>query len=627
MTDAEQQKDPQIDELDSDTLNENLEEKTNDAVADIVRTEADDELKSQDEAAKQAVVMKIGLWGRFKNFQSEWWHSPLKAWGTVIVLVILLGALFGVSVIRDDILGLFLSEKITVQTIDSKDSAGVSGVKVQIGSVSAETNASGKAVLTVHTGHRTLLVSKKYYAGTSQSILVGLSPASNVYKAKIVALGRQVKVGVINSITRSPLANAEISAGGANAKTNANGEAIVVLPSGAISQSAAISLNGYNVANQAITADGSLTQNTFSVTPAGKIYFLSNLSGTIDVVKTNLDGTDRQTVLAGTGSEDPSTTSLLASRDWKYLALLSKRSGSNASLYLIDTTNNDKLTTIDQGDATFSLVGWSGDKFVYEVDRSNTISDWQSNQEALKSFDPTTGQMLLLDQTQASGTGPPSEAYAKQAIGGAYLVGNNIVYAKNWQGDGQGGPGGVLGGKQAELDIISADGSMHRTVKSFTPASYSSAGWDGNQNISISLQSSKPNEIYISFYDGDQTTYYSFDNGSVTADASLNDAKFYQSPYTTYLLSPSGNQTFWTELRDGKNTLFIGDANGGGQKQIASLSDYSPYGWYSDNYLLVSKNGSELYAMPVAGGTPLKITDYYKPAVNYNGYGGGYGGL
>jgi hypothetical protein len=31
--------------------------------------------------------------------------------------------------------------------------------------------------------------------------------------------------------------------------------------------------------------------------------------------------------------------------------------------------------------------------------------------------------------------------------------------------------------------------------------------------------------------------------------------------------------------------------------------------------------------MPTAGGTPYKITDYYKPAINYQGYGGGYGGL
>ena len=75
------------------------------------------------------------------------------------------------------------------------------------------------------------------------------------------------------------------------------------------------------------------------------------------------------------------------------------------------------------------------------------------------------------------------------------------------------------------------------------------------------------------------------------------------------------------------NTLFIGDSSGGSGKQIATLSDYDTYGWYTDDYLLVSKNGSELYIMPVSGGTPIKISDYNKPAQNFNGYGGGYGGL
>ena len=37
---------------------------------------------------------------------------------------------------------------------------------------------------------------------------------------------------------------------------------------------------------------------------------------------------------------------------------------------------------------------------------------------------------------------------------------------------------------------------------------------------------------------------------------------------------------------------------------------------------------SELYTLPSGGSAvPYKITDYYKPALEYRGYGGGYGGL
>lgn len=35
----------------------------------------------------------------------------------------------------------------------------------------------------------------------------------------------------------------------------------------------------------------------------------------------------------------------------------------------------------------------------------------------------------------------------------------------------------------------------------------------------------------------------------------------------------------------------------------------------------------ELYSMPTDGGTTMKITDYYKPALVYRNYGSGYGGL
>lgn len=61
---------------------------------------------------------------------------------------------------------------------------------------------------------------------------------------------------------------------------------------------------------------------------------------------------------------------------------------------------------------------------------------------------------------------------------------------------------------------------------------------------------------------------------------------------------------------------------------MAQESDYSPYGWFTDNYLLVQKSGSELYVMvPDGSAQPFKIANYYKPQRSYPGYGGGYGGL
>ncbi len=614
---------------------------TDKVVDDITRTEGDDELKAQDEAAGKTAAAKQG--GRFKEVWRNWWHSPAKRWGTVAAGVVIVATLFAVPLTRYEVLGLFIREKVTVQVLDSQTGTAVSGAQVQLGAVNTETDGEGKAVLHPHTGSRHLQISKKYYGSSNQTLLVTLSPASNVFKVKLVALGRRVPVKVVNKLTGKPVAGAKIMAGATTAKTDKNGLATVVLQSGAGTQAGTVSLGGYNDTKVTIDANGNLTKDTFDITPAGKLYFLSNLSGSIDVVKTNLDGTARQTVLAGTGNEDRYSTSLLASRDWKYLALLSKRSGDNASVYLIDTTNGDKLSTIDEGNANFSLVGWSGDRFIYEVDRSPTISNGQKNKYALKSFDPTTGHTLLLDQTDGSTiTGNPDPGWVdnpgvtQQTFNGVYLLGSSVVYLKQWYSTGykfipgqNSGLQSYLNGKSAELDTIGADGSNHKVVKTFAPNGTIYVPYPAN-NVQINLDSRlyEPQSLYLAYSDDNgNTTYYDYEDGKVTDAPDVTRDVFDNTPYPTYLTSPSGNQTFWADQRDGKNLLNVGDIDGKDPKQVGNLTDYNPYGWYGDSYLLVSKNSSELYVIPATGGTPLKITDYYKPAISYYGYGGGYGGL
>jgi hypothetical protein len=97
-------------------------------------------------------------------------------------------------------------------------------------------------------------------------------------------------------------------------------------------------------------------------------------------------------------------------------------------------------------------------------------------------------------------------------------------------------------------------------------------------------------------------------------------------------VSPLSDKVLWQEYRDGKNALFVGDAHGNNAKTIGTLSDYATYGWFGDEYILLSKGGSELYVArsdTTLSDTnkPLKVTDYYKPQNSYPGYGYGYGGF
>jgi hypothetical protein len=544
------------------------------------------------------------------------WYVDRKKWTIPLSVLIFILLLAGIPWTRYNSVGLVHKRNLEVKVVDSAGGTPVSGATVSIGSLSAETNGTGVATLTgVKVGHHKFTISKKYYQSQTVDILAPILSQKTVPSIHLNATGRQVKVSVRNLINKNALSDVDISVAGISAKTDKNGSATIVLPVGTAEQKAKLSLNGFNDADVTVkVSNDKVQENDFNLTPSGKVYFLSKLSGKIDVVKTNLDGTDRQTVLAGTGKEDDSGTVLLASRDWKYLALLSRRAGDSASLYLIDTSD-DNLSNIDNGSASFSLVGWSDDNFIYSVTRTG-IQAWQPHAQALKSFNAASKQLLTLDQTNAQGSSQSD--YAQEAYGQVYEIGKTIVYEKQWNAPYYNQA--VLNDKTAGIYSIGATGSNSQTLKTF--------GYAAGQNTFINSIPYEANSIYYSVTEKDSNTYWAYANGKVTSKNNIADKfnEYYQNR-TTYLLSPSGDNTFWAEPRDGKNTLFIGDDSGDNGKQIASLSDYSTYGWYTDGYLLASKNSSELYIMPKGGGSAIKITDYHKPAISFPGYGGGYGGL
>lgn len=559
--------------------------------------------------------------GRFKA-----WYLERKKWTIPVSVLAFLLILGGTPFTRYQLAGLALKRDFSIRLLDSTSHTPVSGATVTIGGKSAESDGSGKVTLHVKVGDQKFSISKKYYAPGDANLLVPILKQKQVPDIEMSATGRQVKVTVKNLISRSVLAGVKIDVAGTSAKTDNNGAATLVLPAGISEQKATLSLDGFNDSNVNVKVSSDKVQeNDFSLTPAGKVYFLSKLSGKIDVVKTNLDGSDRQTVLAGTGKEDDSGTVLLASRDWKYLALLSRRAGTtNPSLYLIDTSN-DNLSNIDTGNASFNLVGWSDDNFVYYVTRAN-VQAWQPHGQALKSFNANTKQLLTLDQTEGQGTDQYN--YAQERYGSIYEVGSTVVYEKTWSNYYavllNGDP--VTGKLKSGIYTININGSNHQTLKTFD----NTLGW----YLSINSLPDTPTQIYYQVTDpyqaslhGDGSSYYVYANGKLSSKPSVaNEFAEYQSP-KTYLLAPSGNNSFWSESRDGKNTLLLGDESGQNGKQIATLSDYNTYGWFTDNYLLVSKNSSELYVMSKDGKNVIKITDYHKPALTYPGYGGGYGGL
>lgn len=561
-----------------------------------------------------AAVPSRSVGNKLKRFFVAYWSK--KKWTVPVTILALLLLLLAMPVTRYAILGLFIKGDVTITVVDSKTNAPVSSAAVSLQGSSFKTDANGKASGQAKLGSGTLEVSKQYYKTTEQPATVTLSKTKNDFKVSLAATGRQVPVTVTNKITGKPLAGAVLVVANTEAKTDKDGKAVVVLPTTVPTQKVKITLNGFNTQEATITVtDAVVPANKFAVVPPGKLYFLSNQTGKIDVVKTNLDGSDRQVVLAGTGKEDPNNTSLLASRDWKYLALLSRRSGANPGVYLINTSN-DNLTTMDEGNADFSLVGWSADTFVFQVNRSG-YSNWQSKAQALKSYNAATGKLTTIDETTAEGSS--AYDYGFTNFTGIYILKNELVYAKNWYSSYY---TNHLAGKSVDLVSVRPDGSSKKTVKGFPIPS-------GVSYYSVNLSLYEPYGVYVQVPKADNAgnAYYEYEDGTLTTKSDITDETF-SKPYPTYLVSPSDKATLWTDERDGKNVLFVGNEDGGQAKQVASLSEYLQYGWYTDEYILVSKDSSELYILPADGSTaPQKIADYYKPPISYRGYGGGYGGF
>jgi len=571
--------------------------KTDAAVDDITAAEGDELLAAQDELRS--------LSGRTVSAKAK---KPArrfkKRWIVLIILLLAIIAAAAFPVSRYKAAGLVVKKDLQVQVLDSKSLTPVSKAEVVINGQTIQTDANGVAKVRVAVGNHQVAVSKQYYASATIAQLVDFKD-SKPLAINLVATGRQVPITIIDMLTDKPISGADISILNTSAKTDSKGRALIVLPTKTKTVDGKVFSGKFNTqAVKVAVTDKIVPENTFKLSPTGQIYFLSNKAGTIDVVKANLDGTDRKTVLKGTGKEDPNTTVLLASRDWRYVVLKAQRTGSQAAMYLIDGSN-DKLTEFDSGDANFTPIGWSGDNFIYDVVR-NSVATSQNGHEQIKAYDASRGQLSLLDQSQAEGDGTN---YAYQSFYNFNIVDDQLIYNLQWYNSGT----AELAKKTNAIRGVMATGQNkkdHQTI----PAS-------GTGYIQAAL--AKPQEVYFASYNfqDSKTSFFEFKNGAAKASTTVNQSSF-NKLYPVYVTSPTKQQVAWSEMRDGKQVVLLSDKTGNNPKTLTNLAGYTVFGWYGADYLLVSKNNSELFIVSSTGDkVPSKLTDYYKPTLNQGSYG------
>jgi hypothetical protein len=499
--------------------NKNLSVKQPVESTESVEQTAADKPKAEPKPSSKFTHAKVGLKSKLENYASAYWaKKKLTLPATLLVLILIVLA---VPVTRYWSLGFFIKSPVSISVTDSKTNQPVSSAQVSISGKVFKSDANGKVSGKIKLGRDTVSVAKQYYTSSSKSVTVTFSKSHNTFKISLLATGRQVPVVITNKVTGKPLANAVIKVAKTEAKTDKTGKAIIVLPTTLATQKASVSFSGYNDNNVVVqVTDKVVAANSFTLTPAGKLYFLSNQSGKIDVVKTNLDGTDRQTVLAGTGSEEPYSTSLLASRDWKYLALQAKRGGETASVYLIDTST-DKLTTIDEGDANFTLVGWANDTLAYYVNR-NGYDAWKPKATAIKTYDAPSAKLTTTYETGATGN---AQNYAQESLQWVQQLGTKLVWYATWSGHitNYSDAYSELQGKQANLSEYDTLKDTHKILKSYTidvPTSQYAYTYFSPFNAYERVVY-KPKEIYyvVQLNNGNDNIYSEYEDGSLTENS------------------------------------------------------------------------------------------------------------
>ncbi len=511
---------------------------------------------------------------------------------TVVFFVPFLTLCGAVPYTRAKVFGLFIQRPLSIIVYEKDSGARVTEADVLIDNVSYATDQTGTLHLTAKPGRHAVTVSKAFYS-TQTSVFTGhIFKPNKELTVSLKVHGVPIKATVKNRIDGRPLAGVLItSRTGAKARTSKDGTAHLVLPLGTTETDGSVSLGGVKKAEVILRAADDDHTNVFMALPDQRIYYLG--SGKPDVVSTYLDGSDPQVVVAATGQEDSTDTELIASPNWQYLALKSRREGET-KLYIYSTKNNT-LQTIDQS-ASFSLTGWLGSSFVYRTELAGAPL-WQSKRMALKSYDAAQGLAHTLDESKAEGKSVLD--FVGQTFKQVYLADGRVLYTQHWTSSYY--YGGRYTDKYMTLMSVKPDGSDAQPLYK----------WQAGYDARIDSRPNSAQEVYIHVeLTGVQHSYWRYYKGKVEPYEQASDT-FLNGSYATYYVSPNTSFVLWAQTSSSVGGLFIGDYYGQNGKQLTNLVRTVPKGWFTDGYVLAGQT-SELYitgrATTLRGLAPIKVT-------------------
>ncbi len=306
--------------------------------------------------------------------------------------------------------------------------------------------------------------------------------------------------------------------------------------------------------------------------PAGKHYFMSKRDGALGIYSSNLDGTDVQQLIPGTGKEGP-TTAFTVSPSGKYGVLASTRDGVRNDknillhrIYVIDLEKK-QMTRVDEA-SSFEFADWSDGTLVYST----------SNAEGSSSAKLRTVEVSSKKLTDIA---------SSYGFGRKIVSLNQVVFTQFDQSD-----SGEVKAQVRRADLKNGNvKDLHQNV-----SAYNVVQSDFDRVAFQTLTDQKWHE-------------FNFNTGQLkdTAQPTEQNTQTFLSTANT-----DNTKRLLIDRIDGKFTLITKTTADGAEKQLYGTGGLGgPVRWIGDVivFRVVTDRETADYAISINGGEPKKISD------------------
>ena len=510
-----------------------------------------------------------------RHLLGAWWHNKPTRYATILVLLAGIGALGAMPTSRYyamNTVGVRSAASLTI--MDNTTLQPLKNVTVELGERSAKTNQDGLVKLSgLALGTQSLTIRQSGFATISRTVTLGLG-SNPLGEFSLDAVGMQFRFKLTDYLSGKPVKDAEISSGDSNARGDDKGQIVLTLGQvGGDNSQAKITVDGYRPETVSLDA-GEKQSQSLALVPDRKEIYISKQSGKYDLYKVDLDGRNRQLLLAASGHED-ADISIVQHHSGNHAGLVSRRDTLRnqdgfplQALTIVDVTKGTTLL-LDHSER-IQIVDWTGDKLIYVKIKAGTSAG-----------NPERYQLMSYDVDSTARLQLATANYFNDVVS----AGGSLYYAASNNYD----------GGSSQFVRINPDNSSKQVLLDKTEI------WN--------IARTSYDTLDLSFAQGTYGYKLGEPAPRKTSDkpASNNETRF-------YLDAPSDNShAIWTDSRDGKGVLLVYNSKTAKDKALVTASGLTyPVRWLNDRTVIYRINTpaeTADYAVSLDGGAPRKITD------------------